>query len=152
MPDFAQLMKNSGVTLVADELACSLSDVETIAKEDIYKMVNVRLSKCGGFRKSLGIIDYLRKNGILFQIGCHLGESGLLSAAGRVLCLLCRDSLFYDGCYDSFLLKENITLEHVSFGPGGEAGPLDGPGLGVEIKREALTRLSSDVAIFEPFA
>jgi L-Ala-D/L-Glu epimerase / N-acetyl-D-glutamate racemase len=152
LPDFAQLMKNNGVTLVADELTCSLSDVETIAKEDIYKMVNVRLSKCGGFRKSLGIIDYLRKNGILFQIGCHLGESGLLSAAGRVLCLLCRDALFYDGCYDSFLLKENITLEHVSFGPGGEAGPLDGPGLGVEINREALTRLSSDVAILKPFA
>ncbi|MBW2344337.1 MAG: hypothetical protein JRF53_10075 [Deltaproteobacteria bacterium] len=150
--DFAKLMQDNGVTLVADELACSLSDVEIIVKEGIYKMVNVRLSKCGGFRKSLGIIDYLRKNRILFQIGCHLGEAGLLSAAGRVLCLLCRDALFYDGCYDSFLLKENITVEHVSFGQGGEAGPLDGPGLGVEINREALTRLSSDVAIFESFA
>ncbi|MBW1797753.1 MAG: hypothetical protein JRJ21_04970 [Deltaproteobacteria bacterium] len=152
MADFAKLMKNIGVTLVADEQACSLSDVEIISKEDIYKMVNVRLSKCGGFRKSLGIIDYLRKNGILFQIGCHLGESGLLSAAGRALCLLCRDALFYDGCYDSFLLEENITVDHVSFGQGGEAGPLDGPGLGVEINREVLTRLSSDVATFKPFA
>ena len=149
--DLAKLMKNNGVTLVADELACSLRDVVNIFKEGFYEMVNIRLSKCGGFRKSLGIIDYLRKNGVLFQIGCHLGESGLLSAAGRVLCLLCRDALFYDGCYDSFLLKENITLEHVSFGQGGEAGPLDGPGLGVRINREALTRLSSDVAIFEPF-
>jgi len=149
---FAQLMKDNGVTLVADELACSLSDVETIAEKGIYKMVNVRLSKCGGFRKSLGIIEYLRKNGILFQIGCHLGESGLLSAGGRALCLLCRDALFYDGCYDSFLLKENITVEHVSFGPGGEAGPLGGPGLGVEVNRAALTRLSSDAATFKPFA
>ena len=152
LPGFAQLMKKNQVTLVADELACSLGDVETIVKDDIYKMVNIRLSKCGGFRKSLGIIDFLRKNGILFQIGCHLGESGLLSAAGRVLCLLCGDALFYDGCYDSFLLKENITCEHVSFGPGGEAGPLNGPGLGVEINREALTRLSRDVEIFKPCA
>jgi muconate cycloisomerase len=150
LPGFAQLMKKNHVTLVADELACSLGDVETIVKDDIYKMVNVRLSKCGGFRKSLGIIDFLRKNRILFQIGCHLGESGLLSAAGRVLCLICGDALFYDGCYDSFLLKENITSEHVSFGPGGAAGPLNGPGLGVKINREALTRLSRDVEIFKP--
>ncbi len=149
---FAKLAQTNGIVLVADELACSLSDVEIISKEGFYEMVNIRLSKCGGFRRSFRIIDYLRKHGIHFQIGCHMGESGILSAAGRALCLLCRDALFYDGSYDSFLLKENITIEHVSFGPGGEAGSLGGLGLGVEINRGTLTRLSDDVALFKPFA
>ena len=149
--EFAELMQTNGIVLVADELACSLSDVEIISKEGFYKMVNIRLSKCGGFRRSFRIIDYLRKHGIHFQIGCHMGESGILSAAGRALCLLCRDALFYDGSYDSFLLKENITLENVAFGPGGEAGPLGGPGLGVEVNRQTLKRLSKDVAILSPF-
>ena len=140
--EFAGIMQNNGVTLMADESVCCLRNAEGITKEGFYKMINVRLSKCGGFRNSFRIIDHLRMNGTPFQIGCHLGESGILSAAGRVLCLLCRDAVYYDGSYDEFLLRENVTLENVSFGPGGEAGPLDGPGLGVEIDRESLMRLS----------
>ena len=41
------------------------------------------------------------------------------------------------------LIKENVTLEHVTFGPGGEAGPLKGHGLGVEISPQNLEGLSN---------
>jgi len=140
---FAKIMQDYDVTLMADESVCSLSDAKRIIREGFYKMINVRLSKCGGFRNSLRIIDHLRMKGFSFQIGCHLGESGILSAAGRVLCLLCRDAIYHDGSYDEFLLRENVTLENVSFGLGGEAGPLAGPGLGVKINRESLMRLSN---------
>jgi muconate cycloisomerase len=138
---YAQVMQEGGVILMADESACSFADMERIAEEGYYGMVNMRLSKCGGFRNSLKMIDYLRDHGISFQVGCQLGESGLLSAAGRALSLLCSDAVYYDGSYDEFLLQENVTLEHVSFGPGGEAGPLKGHGLGVEISHQNLGRL-----------
>lgn len=141
LADFAELMEKHGIILMADESACTLSDVEAIVKDGYYKMVNVRLSKCGGFRNSLKIIDYLRRNNIFFQIGCHLGESGILSAAGRVLCLLCSDALHYDGSYDEFLLQKNITANDISFGSGGQAGPLKGAGLGIEINHQNLARL-----------
>jgi muconate cycloisomerase len=144
--DFARLTQASDVILMADESACSLSDVAAIVNAGHYTMVNVRLSKCGGFRNSFKIINHLRRNGVSFQIGCHLGESGILSAAGRVLCLLCSDAVYYDGSYDKFLLKENITENDVSFGPGGQAGPLEGPGFGVKINRESLARLSNNGA------
>jgi muconate cycloisomerase len=105
-------------------------------------MINVRLSKCGGFRKSFRIIHYLRERGIPFQIACQLGESGLLSAAGRILSLLCGDALYHDGSYDEFLLKENVTVDNVSFGYGGSADPLGGNGLGVKVNIRNLRRLS----------
>jgi muconate cycloisomerase len=143
---FAKTMQDGGVVLMADESACSLADMERIVKESHYEMVNVRLSKCGGFQNSFRIIEYLRKTGLSFQIAAHLGESGLLSAAGRALSLLCSDAVYYDGSYDKFLLKENVTLEHVSFGPGGEAGPLKGHGLGVAISHQNLERLSDPSA------
>ncbi|TET78279.1 MAG: hypothetical protein E3J41_04900 [Candidatus Cloacimonadota bacterium] len=143
LAEFAEIMQNYGVILMADESVCSLEDVERIIKEGNYKIVNVRLSKCGGFRRSLRIIDRLRTRGLSFQIGCQLGESGILSAAGRALSLLCRDAVYYDGSYDAFLLKENITIENVSFGLGGKAGPLDGYGLGVKINKDSLLRLSN---------
>lgn len=142
LADFAGVMKSSGVILMADESVCTLKDVERISAQGHYEMVNVRLSKCGGIRNSLKIIDDLRAKGILFQIGCHLGESGVLSAAGRALCLLCGDAVYYEGSYDEFLLKENITRENVSFESGGKAGPLNGPGLGIEVNLQNLARLS----------
>ncbi len=142
--EFAEALQNNGAILMADESACSLDEVEKVIEEGHYKMINVRLSKCGGFRNSLKVIEYLRYHGIPFQIGCQLGESGILSAAGRALSLLCGDAAYYDGSYDAFLLKENTTLEHVSFGLGGEAKPLEGPGLGVDVNAQSLERLSSD--------
>ncbi len=141
--DFAGRMQTDGVILMADESACSLVDIKKIAEEGYYKMINVRLSKCGGFRNSLKIIDFLRTQGILFQVGCQLGESGILSAAGRALCLLCRDAVYYDGSYDEFMLKENTTFENVSFEPGGKAGPLNSPGLGVKVDSQRLRNILS---------
>ena len=148
MPDdpaiagFAEALKECGIILMADESACSFRDIKKIVEEGYYKMINIRLSKMGGFRKSLKIIDLLRKETLFFQIGCHLGESGILSAAGRVLSLLCRDSIYYDGSFDDLLLKQNITKENVSFGLGGKAGPLKGPGLGVTINEQSLSQLT----------
>jgi len=144
--EFAEIMRDNDVFLMADESVCSLIDLEQMIEEDYYNMVNVRLSKCGGFRRSFEIIDYLRANDVSFQIACHLGESGLLSAAGRVLSLLCRDAKYYDGSYDNFLLKDNITFEDVSFGIEGEAGPLTGSGLGVKVSSENLERLSDPLS------
>jgi L-alanine-DL-glutamate epimerase-like enolase superfamily enzyme len=140
--EFADEMQKGGVIMMADELACTKTDVKRIINDGHYKMINVRLSKCGGIRRSLDIIELIRSKGISFQIGCQLGESGILSAAGRALCLLCRDAVYYDGSYDAYLLKENITTKDVFFGVGGKAGPLEGPGLGVEVNRKALERLS----------
>ncbi len=141
--EFAKSIQDHDIILMADESACSFGDLEQIIEEGHYKMINVRLSKCGGFRRSFRVVDHLRTSGLHFQIGSHLGESGVLSAATRALGLLCRDSLYYDGSVDKFLLRENITCEHVSFGQGGKAGPLEGPGLGVEINPESLKRLSA---------
>jgi len=143
---FAHEIKKNGIRLMADESACTLKETQEATQEGCYDMMNIRLSKCGGFRNSLKIIDYVRKHRIPFQIGCQLGESGLLSAAGRVLSLLCKDARYYDGSYDEFLLKENITTENVTFGLRGEAGPLEAPGLGVEVNDKNLMHLSEDSA------
>jgi muconate cycloisomerase len=129
---------------MADESACTVMDVEEIIDQGFFNMVNVRLSKCGGFNQSLKMIDLLRKSGLSFQIGSQLGESGVLSAAGRSLCLVSSDAAYFDGSYDSFLLKENITTEDVTFGAGGEAGPLGGYGLGIKVDLRKLERLSRE--------
>lgn len=151
-PEIAEVsrrFKACDAKIMADESACSFQEVKALVEEGHYNMVNVRLSKCGGFRRSLRIIDFLRNRGVPYQVACQLGESGILSAAGRALSLHCKDALYHDGSYDQFLLKENVTEQNVSFGQGGEAGPLGGVGLGVEVSTPNLQRLSSG---FDPIS
>ena len=144
-PEIAEIsgrLKACDSKIMADESACSFHEVKALVAEGHYNMINVRLSKCGGFRRSLRIIDFLRDKGVAYQVACQLGESGILSAAGRALSLHCKDALYHDGSYDQFLLKENVTKQNVSFGRGGQAGPLGGVGLGVEVNGSSLRRLS----------
>lgn len=145
--EFSSVMKASGVVLMADESTCTLEEAVGVFGEGHYQMMHVRLSKCGGLRRSLKIIRYLREAGIPFAVGCQLGESGILSAAGRILSLLGHDARYFNCCYDDFLLRENVTYENVSFGMGGKAGPLNRPGLGVRVNVEALKRLSAGAEV-----
>ena len=140
--EFAEALFSEGIILMACESAPTLKDVKRIIDENFYQMINVKLCRSGGFRKAFQIIDHIRKSPVSFQIGCTLGESGILSAAGRALCLLSKDAVNYDGSYDRFLLKENTTAEHVSFGLKGEAGPMGNSGLGVRVNRHALNQLA----------
>ena len=140
--EFAEAVRIQGLTLMACESAPTLPEVKAILQEGYYRMFNVKLCRSGGFLRTLRIIDHLRRKKIPFQIGCTLGEAGLLSAAGRALGLVCSDEFTYDGSYDRFMLKENIIEEDITFGPGGQAGPLGGVGLGVTVKPEKLDRLS----------
>jgi L-Ala-D/L-Glu epimerase len=140
--EFAGAAVEKGLTLMACESAPTLHDVEAIIREGWYRMFNVKLCRSGGFHRTLEIIERLRQEKIPFQIGCTLGEGGLLSAAGRALGLACSDAVTYDGSYDRFVLRENIIEEDITFGLGGAAGPLEGHGLGVTVKSETLLRLS----------
>ena len=140
--EYAAALRSEGIILMACESAPTLEDIKRIIDGKFYQMINVKLCRSGGFRKAIRMIDHIRKSPLSFQIGCTLGESGILSAAGRALCLLSKDAVNYDGSYDRFLLKKNTTMEPVSFGPKGKAGPLTDPGLGIQVNRRSLHQLT----------
>jgi len=148
-PGFLEKVKDCGVILMACESAPTLNEVKNIIQDGHYQMINVKLSRSGGFRRALRIIELIRNVGLTFQIGCSLGESGILSAGGRALGLVCSDSVYYDGSYDRFLLNENTTEEDVSFGTEGKAGPLAGYGLGVRVNENNLKKLSNGPEIIK---
>ena len=143
--DLLTMAKPHNLKFMADESVCSLEDTERAISEGYFDVINVRLSKCGGFFNSLRIIRRIRDAGLNYQVGCQLGESGILSAAGRALSAVSCDALYYDGSYDAFLLKGNLTTEHVTFNHAGRAVPLQGPGLGVTVEPKNLDRFSNSI-------
>ncbi len=76
------------------------------------------------------------------QLGCHPGETGLLSAAGRHVASHIQGLRYVEGSYDRHVLAANLTVEDLTFGYGGWAKPLSGPGLGVTVDDEALETMT----------
>jgi len=129
------------VTVIADESLCLEQDAEDLASLRACKVFNLRLSKCGGILAADRMFAIGRKQGIAAQLGCQVGETGILSAAGRQFAMS-RELRHLEGSYSNYLLREDIVNEPVEFGPGGIARPLTGLGLGVTVDDDALQRLS----------
>lgn len=136
----AALRARLGVPIMLDESLCSLSDARHAIERGTCDLFNIRLSKCGGFLNSLKLAALAHGAGLGYQLGCQVGETGILSAAGRHFACSVGGIRYWEGSFDKFLVRERLTVEDVTFGYGGWAPALAGPGLGVRIDRASLGR------------
>ena len=136
-----QLRRLVPVPMMLDESLTGMADAEAAIRLGACDLFNIRLSKCGGFLASLRLAAYAHSAGLGYQLGCHPGESGILSAAGRHWACSVRGIRYLEGSYDRHILRELLTREDVTFGYGGRAAALPGPGLGVTICPDVLKRL-----------
>ncbi len=67
-----------------DESATCEQDLRDAWKAQAFDVVNVRLSKCGGFIKSLRLIQQILEMGRQVYLGVHVGEVGPLWASQRM--------------------------------------------------------------------
>ncbi len=133
-----ELKKHAPIPLMLDESICSLKEARDLIAKDCCHAFNIRLSKCGGFINSLKIAELARKHGFTYQLGCMVGETGVLSSAGRHFATLNKGYRYLEGSCDKYLLKDNIINEDISFRRGGKAGRLIGNGLCITVNREKL--------------
>jgi muconate cycloisomerase len=126
------------VPIMADESACTFSDVQLLAQMGACDILNVRLAKCGGISGSLKMVEIARENSMKCQLGCLVGETSILGAAGRHFALAVPDLIHVEGSYNRHLLKTDIAHPRMGFGPNGVARPLEGYGLGIHLDESAL--------------
>jgi L-Ala-D/L-Glu epimerase len=138
----AELRPRLGVPVMLDESLCGYPDAVHAVEKGTADLLNVRLSKCGGIIPTLKIMELARRSGLGIQLGCHPGESGLLSAAGRHLACQVSGIRYLEGSYDRHVLARNLIAEDITFRYGGRAWPIEGPGLGVTVVPEALDRMT----------
>jgi len=128
--------------VMLDESLTSIADAETAIRNQTCDLFNIRISKCGGYLNSLQLAALATQAGLGYQLGCHPGESGILSAAGRHWASSVKAIRFLEGSYDRHLLKRLVTREDITFKYGGHAPALLGPGLGVTVDDAALAELA----------
>ena len=106
---------------------------------------NLRISKCGGLFNTLAIAQLAQSAKIGLQVGCQVGETAILSAAGRHFAAHLKYVRFIEGSYGTHLLTEDISKEDITFGVGGKASILKGVGLGIKVQEHLLERFAKKI-------
>jgi L-alanine-DL-glutamate epimerase-like enolase superfamily enzyme len=143
--DFAGLKQVSEavtIPVIADESLCSEEDARRLIDLKACRIFNIRLSKCGGLGAATRIRQMAEAAGILCQLGCHVGETSILSAAGRQFALTVPQLSYVEGSFSPYLLTRDVVSRPVVFSGGGIAHELPGPGLGIEVLVNALDALA----------
>jgi L-alanine-DL-glutamate epimerase-like enolase superfamily enzyme len=138
----AETRRQVDVPIMLDESLCSQIDAERAIQGGMCDLFNLRLSKCGGYVPALRLAQRARQHGLGYQLGCQIGETAVLSAAGRHFAASVADLRYVEGSYDRHLVREALGTRDLTFQWGGLAPALPGPGLGVEIAPEALKRVT----------
>ncbi len=132
----------SGVPIMADESIVTVDQARRLIELDACDYFNIRLSKCGGLSGSLAIARLAQENGVQLQVGAQVGETGILSAAGRTFAAHLPALAWAEGSFGTWLLTEDVTFENAAFGFGGRAPLLRSRGLSVTVKEDVLERLA----------
>jgi muconate cycloisomerase len=138
----AEIRREVGVPIMLDESLCSMIDAEHAEENDTCDLFNLRLSKCGGFIASVRLAQHAKRHQLGYQLGCQVGETAILSAAGRHFASSVKDLRYVEGSYDRHLVRESLATQDLTFGWGGWAPALEGPGLGISIDPAALQRVA----------
>lgn len=130
------------IPIMLDESLCSMTDAERAIREGLCDIFNLRLSKCGGFTPSLRLAVMAREHGLACQLGCQVGETAILSAAGRHFAASVTGLRYLEGSYDRRLVKEALGKSDITFTRGGWAPALGGGGLGIDVDAGAVERVT----------
>ena len=136
----AKLRKNGLPLIVLDESISTPEDVFRAFGAGACDIVNIRISKCGGMLGALRVVNAALKSGLGIQLGAHVGESCILSAAGAQLASVIPQFRWLEGCFGTYLLKNDLCLNEYQFGYGGRFTMPPGPGLGVTVSEEKLRK------------
>jgi muconate cycloisomerase len=138
-----RVRQESGVAVMADESVVTLDQARLLIELGACEYFNIRLAKNGGIGGSLAIARLAQEAGVKIQVGAQVGETGILSAAGRTLAAHLPALAFAEGSFGTWLLAEDVTFENTAFGLGGRAPLLQTRGLSVTVKEDVLERLAA---------
>jgi len=123
----AELRRQTNVVIMLDESLTSVADAQAAIAAESCDLFNIRLSKCGGFLNSLRLAAMARSADLGYQLGCHPGESGILSAAGRHWACSVATSVTSKAHTIDIYSTVLLTNEDITFGYGGLAPAIDKP-------------------------
>lgn len=145
--DFPEVAARAGCPLMADESLCTRADARRLLAlgggraAGAAALWNLRLAKNGGFNGLFALRDLARDNGVAVHLGALVGETSLLTAAGRAAAGAAEFRHVEYG-FPRILLRDDPFRGGAAgyFGTGEPASAR--PGWGVRLVPEALRRIT----------
>jgi L-Ala-D/L-Glu epimerase / N-acetyl-D-glutamate racemase len=139
----ADVRKRVKTPIMLDESLCGMVDAERAAANGLCDLFNLRLSKCGGFLPALRLAQFATMHGLGYSLGCQVGETAILSAAGRHFATSVKGLRYVEGSFDRHLVRHPLGTEDITFGWGGWAPAIVRTGLGIGIQEDFVERLAT---------
>ena len=128
----------SDIPIIADESMYTDKGPFYLIDNDICHGLNIRLSSCGGIRSALKLYKHALAKQMTIIIGAHVGETAILSFAGRHFATICSDFAYLEGSYSKYVLEDELVPENISFGHEGKLAIPNSFGLGIDIDEKSI--------------
>ena len=138
--DLIPLRERTGARVYHDESLVTLEDAKRLHALGVADGFNIRISKCGGLMPALRLAGFARAHGIDVQLGCMVGETSILSAAGVRFLQNVPRVRFCEGSFGRLLMAEDVVRRSVRFRFRGRVPRISPEGLGAEVQTELLER------------
>lgn len=142
--DLGRFRDAVGLPVMADESLVTRLDAEELIETGAVDWFNLRLAKNGGLMPTMRLAALARRHGIQITLGSLVGETSILSAAGRRFLEFVPGVRFAEGSFGTFLLRGDVTARSVRFSCGGKWNIMKGLGWGVQVDPNLIKRYLPD--------
>lgn len=137
--DIATFAQTARMSVIADESLVTLADAERLMGLGV-RILNIRIAKQGGLLPSWRMAEAAYARRCEIQLGCLVGETSILTAAGAAFLNAVPHVRYAEGAFGKWLLRRDITRKPLQFGYGGRLRPRAAPGWGFDVDEELVTR------------
>jgi L-alanine-DL-glutamate epimerase-like enolase superfamily enzyme len=131
-----------GIPVIVDESMCSPEDAEDLISLHACDILNIKISKVGGLLAAYRIASLAACRGIPCQLGCHVGETAILTSAAFHFLIAAPGLLMVEG-FSSLLFGEVTRIDDLD--PGKQImDTLTTRGLGFDPEETILRDRSSE--------
>jgi L-Ala-D/L-Glu epimerase len=138
----AKIVANVGQEIVVDESLCTMADAKDLIEAKACTAFNIRISKVGGLLLAKRMAELARNSGLSVHMGAQVGESAILTAAGRIFAATEPACKNYEGSNNSWLLQQDISRENLTVSLRGKGNIKLADGLGLNILESRVAGLT----------
>jgi L-alanine-DL-glutamate epimerase-like enolase superfamily enzyme/pimeloyl-ACP methyl ester carboxylesterase len=118
--DISRFSTLTGLPVILDESLCTLDHLRSFQNVPGQFIANIKISRVGGLIRALGMIAEVKKLGWPIIVGCHVGETSLLTRAALVASAAAGENLVgHEGAFGDYLVQREPVQPTLKFGRGG---------------------------------
>jgi L-alanine-DL-glutamate epimerase-like enolase superfamily enzyme/pimeloyl-ACP methyl ester carboxylesterase len=118
--DISKVSVATGLPVILDESLCTFDDLSHYTNLPGKFIANIKISRVGGIIRALRLVEELKKLGWSIIIGCHVGETSLLTRAALIFTHATGENLIaQEGAFGDYLVEREPVDPILKFGRDG---------------------------------